>query len=131
MANEAILKLRASEPIDMIVADGTGIEKGTLCALADPRTVSASSGADVFGGITRREKIASDGRTRLSCIVGPGDIFDIKCCAEAGVTVGALVSLSGANLIKPAVAGEILTGAAFGKALETGAASETIEVMLI
>ncbi len=130
MADEAILKLKASEPIDFIVADGAGIEKGTICKLADPRTASASSGADIFAGVARREKIAEDGRTRLSMIVGPGDIFDMKD-AGAGITAGGLVSLSGANLIKQATEAEVVTGAAFGKALETATASEVIEVMLI
>ena len=129
MADEAILKLKASEPIDFIVADGAGIEKGTICKLADPRTASASSGADVFAGVARREKIAEDGRTRLSMIVGPGDILDMKDAGD-GITAGGLVSLSGANLIKQATEAEVVTGAAFGKALETAAASEVIEVML-
>lgn len=129
MANEAVLKLKASEPIDFIVADGAGIEKGTICKLADPRTASASSGADVFAGVARREKIASDGRTRLSIIVGPGDVLDMKN-ASGTITAGGLVSLSGANLIKQATEAEVVTGAAFGKALETAAADEVIEVML-
>jgi hypothetical protein len=130
MANEAVLKHKASTPIDFIVADGAGIEKGTICKLADPRTASASSAADVFAGVARREKIASDGRTRLSMFVGPGDVFDMKAAATT-ITAGSLVSLSGANLIKTATEAEVVTGAAFGKALETAAASETIEVMLI
>ncbi len=130
MANEAVLKLKASTPIDFIVADGTGIEKGTICQLTDPRTASASDGANVFAGVARREKIASDGRTRLSMIVGPGDIFDMKDAGD-GITAGGLVSLSGANLIKQATEAEVVTGAAFGKALETASAGETIEVMLI
>ena len=130
MANEAVLKLKASEPIDFIVADGAGIEKGTICKLADPRTASASSAADVFAGVARREKIASDGRTRLSLIVGPGDVLDMTN-ASGTITAGGLVSLSGANLIKQATEAEVVTGAAFGKALETAAASEVIEVKLI
>ena len=130
MANEAVLKLKASVPIDFIVADGAGIEKGTICKLSDPRTAAASSAADVFAGVARREKIASDGRTRLSMIVGPGDVFDMKNSSTA-ITAGSLVSLSGANLIKLATEAEVVTGAAFGKALETAAADEVIEVKLI
>lgn len=130
MVNEAVLKHKASTPIDFIVADGTGIEKGCICQLTDPRTASASSGADVFGGVARREKIASDGRTRLALFCNPGDVFDMKCNPNAGITAGGLVSLSGANLIKQATEAEVVTGAAFGKALETAAANEVIEVML-
>ena len=129
MANEAILKNRVHDPIDFIVADGAGIEKGTICKLSDPRTAAASSANDVFAGIAASEKIASDGRTRLALF--RSGVFDLTACAAAaGITAGSQVSLSGANLIKPATAGELLTGAAFGVALETASANEVIEVLL-
>ena len=52
---------------DYTVADGTGIEKGALLALTDPRTaILASSAAQPLAGIAAREKIANDGRTRLA-----------------------------------------------------------------
>ncbi len=136
MTNEAVLKNKFSEPIDFIVADGTGIEKGTVLKISTPRTAAASGASgDIFAGIAHREKIANDGRTRLALIAGPGDIVSMTCDG-VGVTVGDLVKIGGANLISTwtgatdAVAGD-MEKLAFGKALETGAASATIEVKLI
>ena len=130
MADEAVLKGRMSGPINMTVGDAhPGLEKGTLMQLSiDPRTVQASSAADVFGGVLAREKVASDGRTSVPCF--QDGIFDLTINALAGITQGAQVALSGVNVIKAAVAADLLTGAAFGKALETGSASEVIEVLI-
>jgi len=129
MANEAVLKLRVDDPLDFIVADGTGIEKGTICKMADPRTASASSGSgDIFGGIAAREKIISDGRTRLSLF--RRGIFDLTCNHGVGINAGEWVSTSGANLIKTATEAEIAAGKGIGIALETAAVDEVIEVMV-
>jgi len=129
MANEAVTIELAGQPkgvpIRFAVADGTGIAKGTILKLTDPRTAAASSSADIFAGIASTEKVASDGSTSLGAYTK--GIFDIKD-SGAGITAGAVVSLAGANLIKTAVASELLTGAAFGKALETAAAGEVIAV---
>lgn len=127
MANEAVLRHRRSDPIDFIVADATGIEKGTVCALSGARTAAANSAnGDIFAGVARREKIASDGRTRLALFTD--GIFDMHC-GEA-VTAGAQVTLSGANSIRPSIAGDLLNGLAFGKALETGTDGATIQVSI-
>ena len=130
MANEAILRDDLGiNPLNFTVADGTGIEKGTICKLTDPRTASAATGTgDVFAGIARREKIASDGRTQLGLYTH--GIFDMKVNAGAAVTLGATVTTSGANLIRDATEAEIAAGKGIGKALETGAASETIQVLV-
>src|SRR3990167_11159366 len=128
MANEATLRHFISNPIDFTVADGATIEKGTVCKLTDPRTAAASSAADVFAGIAAVEKVASDGSVLLSCYVT--GIFDMTCNANAGITAGSAVSLSGANLIKLATEAEVVTGAAFGKALETASASEVVQVLI-
>jgi hypothetical protein len=129
MANEAVLKLRMEDPVDFIVADGAGIEKGCICKMTDPRTASASSGTgDVFAGIAAREKIASDGRTRLALY--RRGIFDLKNAASSTITAGNWVATSGANLIRTAVAAELDTGKAIGIALEDAAADEVIEVMV-
>lgn len=65
MAHEWVLIERLSDPIDFTVADGVGIEKGTLMQLTDPRTASAvSASGQIIAGVLAREKIASDGRTR-------------------------------------------------------------------
>jgi hypothetical protein len=128
MANEATLKLKMDEPIDFIVADGAGIEKGTICELTDPRTAAANNGdGDIFAGISAREKIANDGRTRLALF--RRGVFDLKVGA-VGATLGTWVSTEGVNTIKDATEAEIAAGKAIGIALETGAAAETIEILV-
>ena len=67
MAREATLFTQVTMPVGKTVANATGIEKGTFLKIADPNTVSASTGTnDVFGGFAYVEKIASDGLTNLS-----------------------------------------------------------------
>ena len=128
MANEAALRVRIDDPIDFTVPDSTGIEKGTICKLSDPRTAEASSASgDVFAGIAAREKIANDGRTQLALF--RRGIFDMKD-SGSGITVGQWVSIGGANTIKTATEAEIAAGKAIGIALETAAANETIQVLV-
>ena len=53
MANEAVLVVETSLPIAFTIADGAGLEKGTLVKITDPMTVAATSAdADEFIGIT-------------------------------------------------------------------------------
>lgn len=131
MASEAVIvQLNPNaNPIEFTVASGVAIAKGTLLKLADPRTVSASAAdSDVYGGVAAAAKADNDDATTLSAHVpGAGNIFTMVC--GIGITAGAIVSLSGVNLIKPATSAEILTGDQVGKALETGAVSEAIEVL--
>lgn len=133
MANEAVLRNRGvAHPVDFIVADGAGIEKGTILELTDPRTGAANDGnGDVIAGVAAREKIASDGRTRLAAFTpGCGAIFDMTVASGASVTVGNYVSTSGANVIKNATEAELVAGKALGRALETGSDSEVIQVQM-
>lgn len=132
MANEAvIIEINNNRPITFTVADGVGIEKGTICKLSDPRTAAATSGdGDVIAGIAAAEKVASDGATTLGMYVpGQGNIFDLTCAAD-GVTLGAYVKVSGANLIDTASEAEIAAGKFIGKALETGTSGEVIAVLV-
>lgn len=132
MANEATLITEVSLPINMTVADGAGIEKGAILSLADPRTVSGSAAdktGEVFGGIAYAEKIASDGVTSLAVYrPGSGNVFDMTVNAGTGVTLGEYVATSGANFIRTATEAEIAAGKAVGKVLETGNASEVVNV---
>lgn len=128
MANEAVPIEGPYEIHDFTVAEDTGIEQHTILKLSDPRTGAASSAADVFAGIAATEKEADNGKTNLGCYTK--GVFDLTA-ASGTITAGALVSLSGANLIKTATEAEVVTGAAFGKALETASASEVIEVILL
>lgn len=128
MANEAVLKLRLDDPIDFTVADGAGIELGAIGEMTDPRTAAANNGSgDVFAGIAAREKVASDGRTRLAFF--RRGIFDLTAAATT-ITTGEWVSTSGANLIKTATEAEIAAGKGVGIALEDFSASEVGEVLV-
>jgi hypothetical protein len=127
MANEAILRLKYEDPIDFIVADGTAISKGTLLKLTDPRTAAATAAdEDVFAGIAARDKVASDGRTRLA--VYRRGIFALMATAAA-ITAGDAVAIGGANTIKKADA-SCVGSKVIGIALESTTGSEAIEVEL-
>ena len=129
MANEATLMYETELPIPFTVADGTGIEKGTLLKLTDPMTAIAHSGdEDAICGIAAEEKIANDGRTKIGVYMG--GIF--KMTTSAAVTVGnSLAASATANKVKAADA--TCVGAKIvGIALETsGGDTETILVKLM
>ena len=125
MANEAIVVDTPSIIRDFTVAEDATIEMLTLCQLTDPRTASASDGANVFAGIAMSEKKASDDQVNLG--LAQDGVFDLVDAGDGG-SAGAMVVLSGANLVRDAVAGELLTGAVVGKRLEDAAASEVHEV---
>ena len=131
MANEAILRLEVNKPIPYTVADGTGIEKGALLKLTDPRTAIITSGnSDMLAGIAAREKVASDGRTELA--VYDSGFFDMVC--SGAVTLGqAVISAGGTaafvNMVKVATITD--SGAAtLGIAQETGSDAEVIQIKL-
>lgn len=128
MANEAILRDRLDNPIDFTVADGTGIEKGALLKLTDPRTASLADGAgDVIAGIAAREKVASDGRTQLA--VFRKGIFDML--ASGAIAVGAPVmsaASTAANTVKLATTAGISGACVIGHALETASDGEVIQI---
>jgi len=131
MANEAILRDRLEDAIDFTVADGTGIEKGAILQLTDPRTAIAPTSAGVAcAGIAAREKIASDGRTRLA--VYRKGIFDMY--ASGAITVGepVMIATTGTNINCVKAAGGITASGAviIGHALETAADQETFQVYL-
>ena len=127
MADEAILRDRLENPIDFTVADGTGIEKGALLKITDPRTaIITSADGDMIAGIAAREKIASDGRTRLA--VFRKGIFDMY--ASGAITLGEPVcsaAVDGANRV--CHAGGTEAGAAIiGHSLETASDGEIIQI---
>lgn len=125
MANEATLVLRQEDPIDFIVADGTGIEKGTLLKITSPRTAAAHSGSgDKLAGIAAREKVANSGRTRLA--VYRKGIFSMT--SGAAISVGdAVMGSATANKVITAtgVSGASILGTALSAA---AAADQAIEV---
>lgn len=136
MANEAViieLLGNGGDPVRYTVADGTGIEKGTIMKFdSDPRTVAAcSANGDLIAGIAAAEKVASDGSTTLALYTN--GIFDIMCTASSGSAVlGGPVKITGANTIAPADDDTIdKAREVVGYSLETGTASEVVAVRVL
>ena len=129
MANEATLVFETSVPIPFTCADGTGIEKGTFLTLSDPMTVAATgaNANDIVIGIAAEEKIANDGKTKIS--VYTGGVF--KVLAGGAVTVGDNVeSHSVAQEVVTATQTANATANLMGKALETAADTDTFLMLL-
>ena len=126
MANEATLMIETHRPIPFTVADGTGIEKGTILKMTDPMTASAQDGKeDIIAGIAAAEKIASDGVTKLA--VYRGGIFKVICSGSITVGDALISSAAGTNYVETAgVNAEDI----FGIALETATDGETLLVEL-
>jgi len=127
MANEWTIMYDQDTPVPFTVADGTGIEKGSLLKMTDPMTASLSDGKeDIIAGVAATEKIASDGNTKLG--VFRRGIW--KCTASGSITVGdALISSAtvSANLVETAgVNAEDIVGIA----LETATDTQTLLVEL-
>jgi len=134
MANEAvILELNEfSNPKQYTCAAATSISKGTLLKLSGDNTVVASTPGDTapYAGVAAMDKDGTDSSTKISVYVpGQGNKFDMKVNANAGVTLGSMVSLSGANTIRNAVEADYPLGNVIGRAEETGSATEVIVVL--
>lgn len=128
MANEvAIIELFGhpkGRPIRYTVADGTGIAKGALLVVTDPRTaVAHTTGTTAFVGVAASEKVASDGQVSLAAYTD--GIFDITAAAAGVTTVGYMVALSAtANMSTLAVEADTVTGGIIGQVLESQANDE-------
>ena len=113
--------------------DSIAVPKGTLMKLSGTlfNTVAAATGTgEPFGGITTEEKTANDGVVTIGCAMdGVWDIYNNAL--PTTITLGKMVVMSGANMIREAVAGDLLTGAIVGKTEETSAASAGVRVRLI
>ena len=124
MVNEATLVIETGPPIPFTVADGTGIEKGTILKITDPMTaVLADGDADIIAGIAAEEKIANDGKTTLA--VYREGIFR-GFAGNGGVTVGlAIVTDNGTSddneLANAGAADEAVIGTSF----ETASSAES------
>ena len=133
MANEPTQVEGPYETHDYTVADGATIEKYTMCKVADPRTASAATGdGEAFAGIAATEKVASNGKTELGLWTTGTYVMTAVAVkgVEGAIGAGDQVVMSGANLIRKAVAADLLTGAVIGKAKEAIAAATTGEVTL-
>lgn len=134
MADEAIiveLLGNQGDPVEYTVLDNTGIEKGTIMELEDPRTMKKVSGAGVvIAGIAASEKVANDGSTTLA--VYTNGIFDLKTSAGGTATLGSMVRSAGSdNTITVSTTLDNETGKAVGKALETGGNAEVMQVRVL
>jgi hypothetical protein len=129
MADEAILHTKLDIPVSFTCADGTGIEKGTVLKLSDPMTVEAATADnDVFIGIAAEEKIANDGKTQIGVFLR--GIFKMVIQGGQSTTVGQDVVIKGTNTVGTYSTLDDEKGYVVGKALETGAAGETVLVLV-
>jgi len=131
MVKAAIIRLdgddRTGDVVRRTVADGTAISKGTLCKLSSVNTATAATGSgEPFAGIASTDKEASDGATTLGFFTN--GVFDIAMDSAATGINGGLVCMSGADLLRAAVAGDILSGAIVGRLEETGTAGTVVRV---
>ena len=125
MANEAVLIIETGPPIAFTVADGTGIEKGALLKMTDPRTAAAAAATDdIIAGIAAKEKVADDGNTSLA--VYREGIF--KMTASGSITVGDPVGslASWANHVASQKATKTSGARCLGIALETATNGQTL-----
>ena len=134
MANEAvILELNEfSNAKQYTCAAGTSISKGTLLRLSADNLVIANptDSTGPYAGVAAMDKDGTDSSTKISVYIpGMGNKFDMTVHGSAGVTLGAQVVMSGSNLIRNAVAGDLLLGKVIGTAQETGTAAEVIVVL--
>lgn len=133
MANEVVItKLWGinGDRMEFAVAAGTAIPKGSIMKMTDFKTAIINSGAgDVVAGIAAWEKTATDGKTTMTIITN----CEAKCVVEAGqtTTTGEGVRTSATeNKIQGYTTLDNETGLQLGKALEDGAAAETVLVRI-
>ena len=130
MALEWTIDTELEPAVFFTVADGTGIEKGSLLKLTDPMTVIINSGdIDQIIGVAAEEKVSGDGKTTLGVYMR--GIF--ICTAGASITVGDLLmnnaSAGAVNEVIPATAAAVNTKV-FAVALETASDTNTLFVLL-
>src|SRR3990167_415287 len=127
MADEAVLIFETDLPIPFTVANATGIEKGAVLKQTDPMTAIINSAVDnVPAGIAAKEKIASDGKTKIA--VYRGGIF--KVVASGTITVGDPLCIEGDTLNTLRSTAGLTTGnlsgsKIWGIAFETAASDES------
>ena len=129
MANEHVVRDGGYTSYDFTVADGTGIEKGAVLKLTDPRTAIITSAAgDKLAGIAAVEKTASDGQTRLSVLRNNAVL---EATASGAIAIGQAVISAGAPANTIMAARITDSGAAIlGHALETASDAESIQYWL-
>ena len=133
MANEPSQVEGPYEVHDYTVSTSVTIEKLTMCKVADPRTASAATGnGEAFAGIAATEFVADKGKVELGLWTTGTFVMTAVAVigAEGAIAAGDEVVMSGANLIRKAVAADLLNGAVVGRAKESIAATTTGGVAL-
>ena len=126
MTNEAILMWETELAIPVVVDEAVAIPKGTCLKLADGFVGAANTTADeTWLGITKIEKIASDGNAKIATYFG--GIFKVVVGTN-GATVGfnAVVDDAANTFTNATDDGDIAEGLVAGKFLETGTSGETV-----
>ena len=120
MTNEAVLMIETELPISFKVADGAGIEKGSLLKLTESMTAIIHSGSnDKIAGIAAEEKIINDGKVTIPVYMG--GIF--KGVAGAAISIGAALMADGtANRVITATTGTGASGVGYALEAPSGAA---------
>ena len=113
---------------DFTITSSDAVSGLSLMTLEDARAIGvATANAAAFAGVLATDKTALDARTEAGCYVK--GIF--KMTAAAGlaseIAFGDIVVASG-QFIRQAAAGDLLTGAVVGKAMENIAQGTTGEV---
>ena len=124
MALETTLVTETHIPISFTVADGAGIEKGSVLMMSDLNTVAVTTGdTDVVAGIAAEEKIANDGKTSIA--VYTRGIFK-GYAGLAGCTVGhALITDTATGAANELVSADVNSENIVGRAHETATDGET------
>ena len=134
MADEAIiveLLGNKGDPIRYTCANGTGIAKGAVMELTNPRTVVTCSGVNTaIAGIAAQEKVALDGQTSIA--VYTNGIFQLKTGSGCTAVLGAdVVSAGAGNEIDNFDTLDGEHGYVIGKSLETSGASTVTMVRVL
>ena len=131
MADEAIPVEGPYLTRDWTVASNTAIDKFTLCVVSGDRTAAASATTGAFAGIAMSDKSTDDSDTSTSLGLARTGVFDLRAGGGSAIAAGALVNISGINIVEATVAeADIIAGEVVGTALEAVAegTAETIEV---
>ena len=135
MTNEAVITTllgNQGDPIEVTVATGNAIPKGTIMKISSsPQTAAAATAAgDYVLGICNTEKTTTDGVTKVMVITHC--VAEIYATAATGsMTLGKPVRITGANTVDEATLDTLdKSMEAFGIALETVAAGASGEVLI-
>ena len=132
MANEAVAIEKSIIPAVRRTCSGTAqISKGAILCLNDANLATNSAQTnEVFAGIAAADKDTADGASYVAAHLN--GVFDCALAPTVSCSTGALLMISGANLLKTVTEyASISGGMIVGKAEEEGTTGETIRVRLL